>query len=109
MDLQAVLARLRGDGDELLKKALRCSSADELMELAGEHGIDLGESEAVELLAFLQHRPEELTELELDAVASGSGLVTCLLCGSTSVTYLRDRYGIKEYRCNDCGRVFGIR
>ena len=42
MDLQAVLARLRGDGDELLKKALRCSSADELMELAGEHGIDLG-------------------------------------------------------------------
>ena len=46
MDLQAVLARLRGDGDEVLKKALRCSSAEELLEMAGEHGIELSEAEA---------------------------------------------------------------
>jgi len=110
MDLEEVLARFRGDRDGVLKAALRCSSAEELLELAGERGIDLNESEAAELLAFLQHRPEELTEMELDAVAGGSGEVACLACGSTSVTYLRQRQLlVAEYRCNNCDLVFGVR
>ena len=51
MVLQEVLARLKGDGDQVLKKALRCSSAEELLELAGEHGIEQ-RSEAAEAIPF---------------------------------------------------------
>ncbi|HOB41151.1 MAG: hypothetical protein WBI99_05635 [Limnochordia bacterium] len=108
MVLQEVLARLKGDGDQVLKKALRCSSAEELLELAGEHGIELSEAEAAEVLSLLRFLAGELTEVELDVVTGGSGqtMKKCPECGSASATLVGEGHGLELWRCNNCNTTF---
>ena len=108
LDLQAVLARFRGDGDELLKKALPCSSADELLELAGEHGIDLSEAASAEVQTQLRILPEELPAEEMDGVTGGSGqtMKKWPECGSAAATLVGEGHGLELWRCNNCNTTF---
>lgn len=55
---------------ELLEKAKAAKSAEELLTLAKENGVEMTESEAAEYFAQL-HKSGELSDEELDNVAGG--------------------------------------
>lgn len=87
--------------DRLLEKAQAAKSAEELLELAGEEGIELSAGQAEELFAKLNTPPVgELSDDDLDDVSGGGGN------GGTSVSvsgYVLER---KCPKCgNDCWRV----
>ncbi|NLM41474.1 MAG: hypothetical protein GX199_04100 [Firmicutes bacterium] len=105
MDLQEVMARLNGDRDELVRAALRCSSAGELSELAAERGLALPESEAEELLALLQLSAGELTEAELDAVTGGFSSYKCPECRSPFYETIHKPFHGILLRCKKCGHM----
>ncbi len=106
MDLQRLLERLDRARDAVIRAALRCSSAGELLELAQERGIELSASEAEELLPLLQRPAEELSELELDAVAGGMGVLKCPECYSSSLTPLGKKGPYTVYECSNCHKKF---
>ena len=55
---------------ELIAKARETSSVEELIELAGENGIEMSEEAAKELFDRL-HSADELSDVELDKIAAG--------------------------------------
>ncbi len=57
--------------DELLQKAKECKSAEELLALARENGIEMTAEEAAEKYAQL-HSEGELSDDELDGASGGS-------------------------------------
>ena len=110
--------------DELHEKAKAAKSAEELLSLAKENGMELTESEAEEYFAQL-NKSGELSDEELDNVAGGGchskdgRLIvttayscddfTCRICGShrrdyhSHVTNLESRSAtIVQPTCNGC-------
>ncbi|MBO7048391.1 MAG: hypothetical protein J6W62_05730 [Spirochaetia bacterium] len=60
---------------EMLEKAAKCKTADELIALAKSEGVDLTKNEAVAYLEELQN--VELDEKALDKVAGGGCYPDC--------------------------------
>ena len=73
MDIKKFIEGLGENKEELLKKSAQCNSAQELLELAKENGIDIDETEAAEIIASMEIKPGKLSDDELDAVAGGFG------------------------------------
>ena len=57
---------------EMIKKAKSASSAEELMQLAAEEGIELTAEEARHCFDFL-HTSEAISDEELESIAGGKG------------------------------------
>jgi len=69
MDIEKLIASLGENKEALLKKSIQCKSAEQLLALAKEYGLDLDQAGAEEVLASMQKRPGELSGDELDSVA----------------------------------------
>lgn len=72
MSVQELLACLRAAGSKVLNAAEQCATSEELMKLAEAHDIILTKEEAGKLLDLLQRESDELSSVELEAVAGGS-------------------------------------
>ncbi len=116
--------------NEMIAKAKECKSAEELLALAKENGIEMTAEEAEARFAEL-HTEGELSDDELDA-ASGGGcgssnpkvdipegsdiiLTTkggCTSCGSKNAHYIRigsvAQYNCFYLSCRDCGAQFEL-
>ena len=85
---------------ELIEKAKAAKSAEDILAIAKENGIALGEDEAKEYFDRL-NTSGELSDEELDSVAGGCGALTpCPNCGR----YLGMRDG--KYYCRNCGFTY---
>ncbi len=92
--------------NELLQKAKECKSAEELLALAKENGMEMTENQAAELFARL-NQEGELSDDELDSAAGGG-------CGGSSddKDCLKDGDVVRTLDgfCCDCGcNVFKVR
>lgn len=56
---------------EQIAKARECKTVEELLNLAKENEIEMTEAEATNIFAWLNSESSELSENELEAVASG--------------------------------------
>ena len=87
------------ENNELIEKARAAKSAEELMAIAKENGMEMTEEEAAEYFAQL-NRSGELSDDELDSVAGGG-------ChkkdGRMVVSAL---YGCDEFVCKICGKNY---
>ncbi len=85
--------------EELYTKAKECKSAGEIMALARENDIELGEEQAKEVFAKLNPVNGEVADNELDNVAGGGCDLfdggVCEVCGSDKVTtkWMQDENG----------------
>jgi len=86
---------------ELLAKAKEAKTAEELLALAKENGIELTQEQSEEYFAKL-HQTGELADEELDNVAGGgcSPKFECMICHNTDLTYSSD---YASCRCPRCG------
>ena len=84
------------ENEELLKKAKEAKSAEELLAIAKENGMELSEEEAAAYFAQL-NKSGELSDDELDAVAGGG----CHAKDGRLVVSMG--YGCDEYVCKNCG------
>lgn len=85
MNIQSFFAGLGDKKEVLVKKALQCKNAEELLTLAQENGLALDETGAAELFATMSLHSDHLSDDELDAVAGGADKannVRCNSCGS---------------------------
>ena len=80
---------------ELLKKARQAKTAEELMALAKENGIDIS-AERAEALFETLNSPARLSDEELENVAGGG----CYHNGKLKVSAW---YKCGGWRCKDCG------
>ncbi len=103
--------------EELLKKAAKAKSAEELRSLAMENGMELTDAEAAGYFAEI-HKEGELSDEELDGVAGGGchrkdgrlvvtvmhncDLFTCKQCGKTGVHWHSSSRSNQYPRCDDC-------
>ncbi len=94
---------------ELIEKAKRAKSAEELMTLAKENGVDISEDEARKYFDKL-NKSGELSDDELNSVSGGG----CIGSASgDSETKFKEHYQNKRVRCNKgscaiCGSNRGI-
>lgn len=88
MDIRSFLEGLGDKKEVLVKKALQCKSAEELLVIAQENDVVLDETGAEELFAATQLRGGKLSDDELDAVAGGA----------------QDKPN--NFKCYDCGHQF---
>lgn len=108
MRLQRLLGRLPAARDEALRAAIRCATAEELLNLAHTRGIELTPQEAGEVFEFLHPVAGELSAAELDAVTGGAGAEkdgpkTCPQC-SGELDYRLERPWVHWRRTNpQCG------
>ena len=56
----------------MVEKAKTAASAEELIRMAAEEGVELGAEEAGKCFAFLQS-PKALSEEELESISAGKG------------------------------------
>lgn len=87
------------ENEELLQKAKETKSAEELMAIAKQNGMELSEEEAQAYFAQL-HKSGELSDEELGAVAGGG----CHSKDGRLVVTIA--YSCSEYICKDCGKHF---
>jgi hypothetical protein len=95
MDYKELMDILGDNKEEVLRKAVLCKTAEELMKLAGENKIALTREDAVGLLNSMNPKAAELTADELDAVAGGGPVKpppTCTRCGKV-IFYCQCRIG----------------
>ncbi len=87
---------------EMLEKAKQAKSAEELLALAKENGIELTDERAREVFNSL-YSSAELADEELDNVAGGGcGLKTCCpRCGKSSSSW--KLVDFTTYQCPNCG------
>ena len=94
---------------ELLAKAKEAQTADELLALAKENGIELTQEQSEEYFAKL-HQTGELADEELDNVAGGDFCApTCPHCGydgSTVGYYYYPASGGQTVFCPRCKEYF---
>lgn len=105
MNLKALYERLGPNREQVIRETLSCQSAEELLALAAEKGIELTEQEAEKILPFLRFKPAEpLSESELEVVTGGdedkNWVWPCLLCGNDA---LRHKGGWLWY-CEACNQ-----
>lgn len=109
---------------EMIEKAKAAKTAEELLALAQENGVEMSEEEAKTCFAQLQPVPGELSDDDLNNVAGGgcggavaetfklgdkvkirSGLpYKCKVCGSQTgsyISYANGNWGVMCDRCND--------
>lgn len=89
MNIEKLIENLGEKKETLLKRSIQCKSAEQLLELAEEYGLDLDKSGAEEIMASIQKRPGELSGDELDAVA-GAKPGFGNRCGACGATYFTD-------------------
>lgn len=99
--------------EELYAKAKECKSADEIIALAEENGIELSEQQAKEYLAKLNPVNGEIADDELDNIAGGGcdffdmGACDCG-CEKVKVKYLVDEKGYlrEAWVCANCEKFW---
>ena len=106
---------------EMIEKAKSVNSADELLALAKENGIEMTPDEAATYFAQLNPTSGELGDDELDAVSGGgdgckkmsllyktvrvtSGQ-TCSKCGSNVGTVMSGNYSGVTVKCDNCNTI----
>jgi hypothetical protein len=82
MDIHSFLASLGEKKESLMKKALQCHSAEEMLTLARENGVALDEKGAAELFTSMGASSGSLSDDELDAVAGGADKANNVMCNS---------------------------
>ena len=92
---------------ELVNKARKAESVEELLALAKENGIELTDEQAKEYFAQLNPTKGELSDDELEDVAGGGCFGEeeryCPNC-QTRLEYRGSLHGLNYfYRCNNCG------
>lgn len=95
---------------ELMEKAGAAETAEELLALAKENGVNMSENAAKEYFARI-HKTGEVSDEELDNVAGGgcqtraNMKVVCEKCGAemTWDTEVVPPYGTFPYVCPGCG------
>lgn len=92
--------------EELLEKAKQAKSAEEILVLAKENGMEVTREQAAAYYAQLNPVSGELSDDELDNVAGGG-------CGGSNTDYLDDLYGgecvyCPKHKCSKCGSQYGI-
>ncbi len=106
-----------GLNSELLEKAKQAGTAEEILSLAKENGVELTEEEAKEYFEQL-HRSGELSDEELDNVAGGGChkkdgrlIVTikhscpyfsCIICGKSETHFHADTKSYWYPSCEVC-------
>lgn len=96
---------------EIIEKAKRAKSAEELTALAKENGIELTEDEAKEYFERL-NKSDELSDEELDNVAGGGcggggpqyAPSRCRYCGGRLGRCINKKTKETWYVCKRCGR-----
>lgn len=93
---------------ELIEKAKQAKSAEELLALAKENGVDISEDEAREYYGRL-NKSGELSDDELDNVSGGCGgdnKPKCHQCGG-ELKYTGSTFPRKSnyYACQRCHRI----
>ncbi len=90
----------RKSREELFRKALSCTTAAQLQELAAEHGLELKEQEAEELLNLVMSKAGDLSDSERDLVTGGGKAAGggCPRCKSKNYVY----WGTGNGWCIDC-------
>lgn len=84
---------------ELLEKAKTVKSAEGLIALAKENGVEMTEESASAYFALLHPKTGELSEEELDNVSGGG----CKRNGDTVVSAL---HSCSKWRCHACGETY---
>ena len=99
--------------EELIAKAKEAKSAEELLALAGENGVEMTEENAKALFERLQSAGE-LADNELDSVSGGGcGSLDpkCPICGSKDYrmsdrTFTYHLATLHYYLCLNCGHEY---
>lgn len=99
---------------EMIERAKQAASAEELLAVAKENGVELTTEDAQKYFE-MWHTSAELSDEELDNVAGGCDgplkvLGGCPDCGSYDLTPVkRAKVGLvisTTYKCNGCGKTF---
>lgn len=88
---------MQGFNTEMIEKAKKAKSAEELLELAKAGGVKMTADEAVTYFAQLNPNGSELDDDVLDAVTGG--------CGENLPLYI-DYSMVKEFTCIHCFKVY---
>ncbi len=93
---------------QLVKEALHCREAGELLELARKYQLELSEEEARQLWQIIQGQIGELSDSELDAVTGGSQSDKADLCSVCWRFEVRPRYPSNPHYliCYNCGQEY---
>jgi len=107
--------------EEILAKAKKLKSVEELLTLAKESGVEMTVEQAQDIFAQLNQKSGELADDELDNVAGGGchngegylvvtalhvcGSWTCKNCGSTDAGFFCKGCGA-DYLCSCCSYCF---
>ncbi len=94
---------------ELIEKAKKCETVQELLALAKENDIEMNEEQANNLLIGMK-KAGELSDRELDNVSGGGcGSIPnkCPKCQSKHFTHTATA-GVLHYHCKDCGYKWNI-
>ena len=106
---------------EMIEKAKIAKTAEELLEIAKENGVEMTPDEAATYFAQLNPTSGELNDDELDAVSGGgdgckkmsllyktvrvtSGQ-TCSKCGSNVGTVMSGNYSGVTVKCDNCNTI----
>ena len=109
---------------EMIEKAKAAKTAEELLALAEENGVEMTEDEAATYFAQLNPKSGELSDDDLDNVAGGACEkydgntdvgktvrvigVTCSKCGGTTGTLEWSEYfHTLRIKCNTCKQMYG--
>lgn len=91
---------------ELLQKARKANSSEELLDIGRENGVELTKEDA-EVYFEKLHQSCKLSDEELDNVAGGGRCTLpskCPKCGSSDV---REYMAMGNYSCGTCGHHWG--
>ena len=83
---------------EMIEKARTAKSAEKLLALAKDNGVEMTEDEAKTYFAQLNPKSGELDDDELDNVSGGG----CL----SDIPLYRDYSIVQEFFCTNCFRVY---
>ena len=108
---------MQGFNTEMIEKAKKAKSAEELLDLAKACGVEMTADEAATYFAQLNPKSGELNDDDLDAVAGGScnpykdrdkadqnlPNITCENCGTLGQwEYIGQSSGLVTYYCRNC-------
>ena len=99
---------------EMIEKAKAARSAEELLALAKDNGVEMTADEAAAYFAQLNPKSGELDDDDLDAVAGGCGgnnepdMYACPYCGAANpLDMAMDQYAVINF-CSGCGQGYTV-